>query len=129
MVEGTKSLSILSPEHRITASQLAAELNDLQKLGAPFFLLDVRPAVQFSTSRLTSAVNFPIEVAKRRLDDIVKAVEAVGHGAPTFVLCRRGNDSQIVAKQLLDRGVVNVRDLVGGMTSWSKEIDACVPVL
>ena len=51
-----------------------------------------------------------------------------------YVVCRRGNDSQ-VAVRLLQDGLkryfpssnVLIKDLIGGLTSWSDEIDNNFP--
>lgn len=52
----------------------------------------------------------------------------------TFVVCRLGNDSQIAAEALrsVDSGNATVshvvKDLVGGLRAWSKEVDPEFPV-
>jgi adenylyltransferase/sulfurtransferase len=49
----------------------------------------------------------------------------------TYVVCRLGNDSQIAADALRgarpDPGFV-IRDLVGGLLAWSREVDPEFPV-
>jgi len=37
------------------------------------------------------------------------------------VVCRRGNDSQRVVKLLIENGVNDVVDLVGGLEAWSRQ--------
>ena len=49
---------------------------------------------------------------------------------PTFVVCRLGNDSQIAAdalRSVAQEGMV-VKDVVGGLRAWSKQIDDRFPI-
>lgn len=49
----------------------------------------------------------------------------------TYVICRLGNDSQIAAEALrsvrLDGGGP-VRDIIGGLRAWTREVDSQFPV-
>lgn len=48
-----------------------------------------------------------------------------------FVVCRRGNDSQIAVKKLrmmLQDLPVNIRDVSGGLTAWAKQVDTAMPI-
>lgn len=48
---------------------------------------------------------------------------------PIYVVCRLGNDSQIAADALRGESQGNlIRDLVGGLKSWAKEVDPNFPV-
>jgi len=129
MMEGPTPLHVLEPQHRITAAELAGRLQQLRADGSPFVLLDVRPAVHFAASRLQGAQSFPIEGLKWREGELLSAANAAGTAAAKFVLCRRGNDSQLAVQALLQLGVTNVVDVEGGMTAWSRDVDATVPVL
>ena len=57
------------------------------------------------------------------------APHLVGDG-PHIAVCRLGNDSQLAVDAL--RSVSDarhqIRDLIGGLQSWSKEIDGKFPV-
>lgn len=53
---------------------------------------------------------------------------------PIYVVCRVGNDSQVVAKQLLDAGLDRkgrrwIGDIRGGMRAWRDEVDRTLPFL
>jgi rhodanese-related sulfurtransferase len=49
--------------------------------------------------------------------------------AEIVVVCRLGNDSQIAAAALRDAGTgKQVRDLIGGLRAWSREVDPTFPV-
>lgn len=46
-----------------------------------------------------------------------------------YIICRLGNDSQIAA-EYLRRAADNlvIKDVIGGLRAWSKQIDAQFPV-
>jgi adenylyltransferase/sulfurtransferase len=51
---------------------------------------------------------------------------------PVHVVCRQGNDSQIVVKKLqelgIDRGGARVvRDIKGGIDAWRRDVDRAFP--
>ena len=54
-----------------------------------------------------------------------------GAGTQTYVICRLGNDSQIAADALRStnacRGGV-VKDLIGGLRAWTRDVDPRFPV-
>jgi hypothetical protein len=58
-------------------------------------------------------------------------VEAIKETGCSFVVvtCRQGNDSQVVVQQLLESGVLQARDLAGGMHAWARDLDPSMPVL
>ena len=48
-----------------------------------------------------------------------------------YVVCRRGNDSQkgVLALRESLRGLdVSVKDIIGGLHSWAKDVDPSFPV-
>jgi hypothetical protein len=48
-----------------------------------------------------------------------------------FVVCRRGNDSQkgvLALRESLSGLNVSVKDIIGGLHSWAKDIDPSFPV-
>lgn len=48
-------------------------------------------------------------------------------GRPVVVLCRRGNDSQLVVQKLHERGVAHAKDLIDGLFGWSQLVDPTFP--
>jgi adenylyltransferase/sulfurtransferase len=51
-----------------------------------------------------------------------------------FVVCRRGNDSQLAVKLLCEHGKakgrgekVVIRDIIGGLVAWSETVDPLFP--
>lgn len=47
-----------------------------------------------------------------------------------FVVCRRGNDSQVAVQRLNDAGEegITAKDIIGGLHSWAELIDHSFPV-
>lgn len=112
-------------------------------------LLDVREKELFEVGSIDGAVNIPYSKiqssgrTKRPEGVNGKADEAElpdwipsnlsGH-APIYVVCRVGNDSQLVAKQLKDLGLGRdgerfIGDIKGGMRAWKQEVDSTLPFL
>lgn len=48
---------------------------------------------------------------------------------PVYVLCRRGNHSQLAVQRLRAAGITCAMDMVGGMNQWSDQVDPRVPLL
>lgn len=47
----------------------------------------------------------------------------------TYVVCRLGNDSQLAVDVLRNAGMAGiVKDLVGGLRAWAKDVDRDFPV-
>ena len=47
----------------------------------------------------------------------------------TYVVCRLGNDSQLAVDALRSAGAKGViKDLIGGLRAWAKEVDQQFPV-
>ena len=48
-----------------------------------------------------------------------------------YVLCRRGNDSQRavkIMKNLIDDPSITIKDVIGGIHAWAREIDTDFPI-
>ena len=46
-----------------------------------------------------------------------------------YIVCRLGNDSQLAVDALRHAGVQGVvKDLIGGLRAWSKDVDQSFPV-
>ncbi|CAH0602429.1 unnamed protein product [Chrysodeixis includens] len=120
-------LQILPSENRITALEVSALLKDKQ----PSYIVDVRADPEFLMCHLSGADNWPIDhLNGGRLDQLVEKVEAFD--GPVIFLCRRGNDSQLAAKMVLDmldqQHRFKVRDMIGGLHSWARDVDSTFPV-
>ncbi|PYH49606.1 HesA/MoeB/ThiF family protein [Aspergillus saccharolyticus JOP 1030-1] len=130
---------LLRPEERVTPLEYR-ELHPPTggtKEGKQPTMIDVREKVQFDICNLENSINIPISTilassngsGDAKLPPWVPAELATGESTdPIYVVCRMGNDSQIVVKKLkelgLDReGQRKVVDIQGGFRSWREQID------
>lgn len=121
------ALKLLPLGRRISVDQYVKRMNEKH------LLIDVRSEHEFQICRLHGSENFPIKTftgmrdnERQRLIERVRS-DKIGN---VFVLCRRGNDSQIAA-QWLHNALANedtqVFDIVGGLHAWADKIDADFP--
>ncbi|KAH9028520.1 hypothetical protein EDB84DRAFT_1588903 [Lactarius hengduanensis] len=87
-------------------------------------ILDVRPKTEFGICHLPWSIHVPLQ-------DIVANPADYLSDPETYVVCRLGNDSQIAAEAL--RSVQRdptfvIKDLVGGLRAWSRDVDSHFPV-
>lgn len=115
----TSPVKILSPESYISAAEYATLLNDGSHL-----LIDVRDATQFGICSLDGSVNVPWNGSTAAW--LKKAAEKPGvlddDDRQRYVVCRLGNDSQLVTEAMLESGV-KVRDVKGGFAAWRAEVN------
>lgn len=123
------ALSLLQPHERITVQEYKAIVDR----NLPHVLVDVRGANQFEICQLPQSINIPIEdILKNRrgVEEIVK--ENGESDLPVFVVCRRGNDSQLAVRHLAplfkERGLPTPRDIVGGLHAWTRNVDGEFPI-
>ncbi len=142
--------AILEPDERVTVDTFRQLLEEstgtaneatAQPPAHRHWLLDVREKELFDMGSIDGAVNVPFS----RVQRIAAQQERTGHSdsdwlpagiaddaAPVYVVCRVGNDSQVVARQLkdmgLDRGGTRfVGDIAGGMLAWKRGVDNTMP--
>ncbi|XP_060808238.1 adenylyltransferase and sulfurtransferase MOCS3 isoform X2 [Amyelois transitella] len=121
-------LNILPSHCRISPIQLAEKLNSNSE--QRHLLVDVRNEEEFKMCSIDGAVNKPIErLQGKRFEDLVNDIRKCSQ--VTFV-CRRGNDSQMVAKKVLELiekdHIDKIKDLKGGLHAWSRDVDHEFPV-
>lgn len=124
---GASPVRILAPEERIEAKQY----RDLK--GKEHLLLDVREKVQFDICSLEGSVNVPFSTLQgtRALASEGEAPAWMPEGlpadAPIYVVCRLGNDSQVVARKLKNSGLASkgryIGDIRGGLKAWKEQVD------
>lgn len=121
-------LTLLPQNQRISVEQL----NDCRQKNEQHLLIDVRSENEYEICRLEHSENYPIKMftdpnsnGRKALIERIK-MEKIPQ---IFVVCRRGNDSQIAAKKLMDELTdgVRVQDVVGGLHAWTNQIDENFP--
>jgi molybdopterin/thiamine biosynthesis adenylyltransferase/rhodanese-related sulfurtransferase len=100
----------------ITPTELAARL----ARGDDFDLIDVREPHEWSIARIPGARLIP-------LGTVGEAIATLDRGRELVVHCKTGGRSARAVKQLRDAGFTRARNLAGGITRWSDEVDAKVP--
>ncbi|KAJ4394493.1 hypothetical protein N0V93_003711 [Gnomoniopsis smithogilvyi] len=131
-------IKVLAPEQRISAHDFREQLCLLKP--SDFLLLDVREKELFDIAHIDGAVNVPysrIQSSARRqpegaLPDWIPA--GLGDDVQIYVICRVSNDSQMVAKQLIELGLGRggarwIGDIEGGMRDWKNWVDPTLPFL
>ncbi|TVY22149.1 Adenylyltransferase and sulfurtransferase [Lachnellula hyalina] len=114
-------VNILHDDERI----LPRDYDEVKKKGGEHLLVDVREKVQFDICSIEGSINVPFSRIQRG--------EGLGDGLgederPVYVVCRLGNDSQVVVRKLKDAGLERVvGDIRGGLRAWRKEVDASWP--
>lgn len=122
-------VKLLSSEDRIAARKYAA----LQEgVGKDHLLVDVREKVQFDICNIDGSINVPFStLQKRNIDSVPSWLPGdLPPNAPIYVVCRLGNDSQIVAKMFQEShlgGSRYIGDIEGGLRAWKAQVDSGWP--
>jgi adenylyltransferase and sulfurtransferase len=89
-------------------------------------LIDVRSANEFEICQLKNSINVPIKILlSGKLDESLKQRMREDE---VFVVCRRGNDSQLAVKYLKEELQIVSKDLIGGLHAWSRRVDSNFPI-
>ncbi|KAL8226447.1 hypothetical protein R6Q57_016279 [Mikania cordata] len=125
-------LKLLTSDSRISSK----EYNDLIKTGSPHVLIDVRPSHHYKIISLPKSINIPLASLESRSSEISSQLKSAHESTETangsddvgiYVVCRRGNDSQRAVQLLHTMGFTSAKDIVGGLESWSLDVDHRFP--
>lgn len=100
---------------RVTPDEAAAE----QAQGA--LLIDIRTSEQRARDgQIPGALVIDRTVFEWRLDPTSESriPEATDHNVRVIVVCAQGYSSSLAAASLLDLGLVNATDVIGGFEAW-----------
>ncbi|XVF03796.1 hypothetical protein REPUB_Repub05bG0023900 [Reevesia pubescens] len=123
-------LNLLAADSRITSEDYKARIVS----GEAHILVDVRPEHHYRIVSIPKSLNIPLASLEARLPEISSALkeeqvhDGTGSGANLYVICRRGNDSQRAVQYLHDQGFKLAKDIVGGLESWSHDVDPNFPM-
>lgn len=101
----------------ITAMELKKEIST----GKDLLVLDVRTPQEVALGRLECCVHIPLQDLAARMDELDKDKDIV-------VYCKSGGRSRRAIEMLQTNGYKNLRNLTGGITAWSFEVDPSVIV-
>ncbi|KAI1390116.1 adenylyltransferase [Hypoxylon trugodes] len=134
----TTPVNVLKPEERITATEYNAIL--AKQLDKTHLLLDVREKEHFDIGSISGAVNVPFSTLQSRGKSITNGErleleyipDTLPPDAAIYVVCRVGNDSQLVTQKLKEMGLDKnggrfIGDIKGGMQAWKREVDNTMP--
>ena len=101
----------------ITASELKAAMD----AGADIQLIDVRQPDEYAFAKIDGAKLIPLGEIIARMDELDASRETVVH-------CKMGGRSARAIEALERSGYTGtMKNLVGGITAWSNEVDPSVP--
>ena len=129
-------VELLSPEERVSAKEYA-KLKEAGK--KEHILIDVREKVQFEICSIPGSINVPFSsfqggpvVSFEKEKQLEWMPHDISDNASIFVVCRLGNDSQMVVKKLKEEGwhrsgERHIGDIQGGLKAWRNQVDSSWP--
>ncbi|XP_037945991.1 adenylyltransferase and sulfurtransferase MOCS3 [Teleopsis dalmanni] len=115
-------LNILTEDLRITANEYADVIEK------PHLLIDVRSSIEFEICSLPKSENMSLKdvLNNKFLERFKKEIE---DKIPIYMLCRRGNDSQIAVEHMKNKlPEHNIKDIIGGLHAWHLKVDPNFPI-
>ena len=101
----------------ITATELKAKMD----AGEDFQLIDVRQPDEFAFARIEGAKLIP-------LGEILKRMDELDANRETIVHCKMGGRSAAAIQALERAGFQGeMKNLKGGITAWSNDVDPKIP--
>ncbi len=107
--------AILESEE-ITVSQLKARMDR----GEDLTVIDVREPYEYAIARIPGTKLIPLGQIEERAGELDPKSEIILH-------CRSGKRSADALNRLKAKGFTHLKNVVGGITAWSEEIDPSVP--
>eukprot|EP00501_MAST-03F_sp_TOSAG23-6_P002537 GSMAST32.ASY1.ANO1.2676.1 assembled CDS len=118
--------------NKVSCEEFSKKYNNLIH---EYVLIDVRVRSQFAICRLDDSLNIPLTELKNNLDKIrviQQSKEKTNQRLiPIFIICRRGINSQLGARILINNGFEKfgpVYHIIGGLLSWAEEVDNLFPI-
>lgn len=96
------------------------DLSTLLNRGEPVVVVDVREPYEWSIGRIPTARLMPLAT-------LPDAAQQLDRESDVVVYCHHGSRSDMAAHDLVAAGFRRVRNLVGGIDRWSREVDPRVP--
>ncbi len=101
----------------ITAAELKQKLDN----GEDFQLIDVRQPDEHDFAKIEGAKLIPLGEIMKRMDEIDETKETVIH-------CKMGGRSAKAIEAMQRAGFTgDLKNLKGGITAWSNEVDPSIP--
>ncbi len=113
---GNEEGETLSDSEEISARELKAKMDR----GDKFVLIDVREPHEYAIAKIPGSKLVPLATVKERLHEFDTADEIV-------LQCKMGGRSAQALQVMKRAGFKKVKNLVGGITAWSNDVDPRVP--
>jgi molybdopterin/thiamine biosynthesis adenylyltransferase/rhodanese-related sulfurtransferase/molybdopterin converting factor small subunit len=114
---GVKPMSETKPAgDAITAKELKEKIDR----GDNFLLLDVREPHEYQIARIPGSKLIPLGELPKHLNELDKDADIVAQ-------CKSGGRSQRAVDLLKASGFKHERNMTGGITAWSNDVDPSVP--
>ncbi|KAF0933497.1 hypothetical protein E2562_018581 [Oryza meyeriana var. granulata] len=130
----TPSLNLLPENARVSCRDYKRVVDS----GRPHLLVDVRPSHHFRIASMAHSINIPLLLLEEKLPLLRDTAREVAESTstrensrqhcPLYVICRRGNDSQVAVQILRENGFLYASDVAGGFESWAREVDPSFPL-
>jgi adenylyltransferase/sulfurtransferase len=108
-----------APEPQTPWDISARDFKRLMDDGADYYLLDVRKPHEYDICNLGGTL-IPLDQLPARMGELDKNADIIVH-------CKMGGRSANAVHALREAGFEKVRNLHGGITAWSDEVDPSVP--
>jgi len=130
---GNTSVQLLKPEERVTGQEYKDKVLDTN---VAHLLIDVRPKLQADITKLPHAINIPLDQLGKEssldmVQDMIEKALQKHDSVKVFTMCRRGNASQKAVKVLkenIKNDKVEIKDIIGGLEGWAKNVDTKFPM-
>ena len=94
-------------------------LHDWRRAARPHALLDVREPAELAIARIDDALHIP-------LGELAAHLDRLPTDRPVVVFCQSGGRSRRATEALRQQGF-DARNLAGGISAWSAQIDPSIP--
>ncbi|GAF07710.1 rhodanese-like domain protein [Paenibacillus pini JCM 16418] len=98
--------------HTIQNSKLELQLNDSTHLN----IIDVREPAEYVFGHIPGSKSIPLAELEDRVQELDKEQEL-------FIVCRTGHRSNTAANLLTEKGFINIKNVVPGMSEWTGTVN------
>jgi len=109
--------NIPSPIEEISVHRLKR----LQDKKAEFILLDVRENFEVNISKIPGSIHIPMDQIPNRLGELDSKKDII-------IYCKSGVRSASVCEYLINKNFKSLKNVKGGIKSWSLEIDPSITI-